>query len=299
MRPILQVKQLHKQFNQLKAVDGISFNVEEGVCLGLLGPNGAGKTTTVEMLEGIKEPDKGLIEYRGGPLNEGFKNSAGIMFQSTALQDFITVREALILFQQLYPKVSDLQQIIDDCALSDFLDQDTAKLSGGQRQRVLLAIALVNDPDIIFLDEPTTGLDPQARHNFWQLIHKIKKLKKTIVLTTHYMDEAYELCDEIIIMDHGKIIAEGTPRNLLSKHFNDVVIQIPHSSDLESLLGSLINRGDWSFTCHQETIEILTSDVSQTIEHLLAAGILLTGLQIRERTLDDLFLELTGKELRQ
>jgi len=299
MLPILQVKQLHKQFHQLKAVNGISFELKEGVCLGLLGPNGAGKTTTVEMLEGIKQPDKGSIEYRGGALNEEFKNKAGIMFQSTALQDFITVRESLELFQRLYPKISDLQQIIEDCALHDFLDQDTAQLSGGQRQRVLLAIALVNDPDIIFLDEPTTGLDPQARHNFWQLIHKIKKQKKSIVLTTHYMDEAYELCDEIIIMDHGEIIAEGTPRNLLSKHFNDVVIQIPRSSRLESMLESLSELCEWSFTYRQEAVEIRTSDVSQTIEQLLAADILLTGLQIRERTLDDLFLELTGKELRQ
>jgi len=302
MPTILQVKQLHKQFKQLKAVDGVSFEVEEGVCLGLLGPNGAGKTTTVEMLEGIKQPDQGSITYRGAPLSDEFKNRAGIMFQSTALQDFITVEESLVLFQRLYPQLADLSQIIEDCALADFLHQDTAKLSGGQRQRVLLAIALVNDPDIIFLDEPTTGLDPQARHNFWQLIHKIKRRKKTIVLTTHNMDEAYELCDKIIIMDRGKIIAEGTPRELLSTHFNDVVIQMPYSEALEDILQSQ-EDGDSkqriTFSRMQNSIEICTSDVNSTLKRLLSAAVSLKGLQIRERSLEDLFLELTGKELRK
>jgi len=299
MSSILQVKQLHKQFDQLKAVNGVSFEVDEGMCLGLLGPNGAGKTTTVEMLEAIKTPDKGTIQYRGAPLNEAFRNKAGIMFQSTALQDFITVRESLELFQRLYPEVSELGQLIEDCALGDFLDQETASLSGGQRQRVLLAIALVNDPDIIFLDEPTTGLDPQARHNFWRLIHKIKQKKKTIVLTTHYMDEAYELCDKIIIMDHGEIIAEGSPRDLLSKHFNDVVIKLQKSDDLESKLMSLEDgQITMSITRHESWIEMQTSDVNQTVKQLMEAEISLSTMQIRERTLDDLFLELTGKELR-
>jgi len=299
MSSILQVKQLHKRFDQLKAVNGVSFEVEEGMCLGLLGPNGAGKTTTVEMLEAIKKPDKGTIQYRGAPLNGEFRNKAGIMFQSTALQDFITVRESLELFQHLYPEVTELEQIIQDCALDDFLDQDTASLSGGQRQRVLLAIALVNDPDIIFLDEPTTGLDPQARHNFWRLIHKIKRKNKTVVLTTHYMDEAYELCDKIIIMDHGEIIAEGTPRDLLSKHFNDVVIKLQKSEKLESMLASLEKEQLLvSITRYDTCVEMQTSDVNQIVKQLLAADISLNSMQIRERTLDDLFLELTGKELR-
>ncbi|VAW65266.1 Efflux ABC transporter, ATP-binding protein [hydrothermal vent metagenome] len=295
MPPILQVKQLHKQFNQLKAVNGVSFDVAEGVCLGLLGPNGAGKTTTVEMLEGIKQADAGQVLYRGSALNEQFKNRAGIMFQSTALQDFITVQESLELFQCMYPKVANLQQIIDDCALGEFLHQQTASLSGGQRQRVLLAIALINDPDIIFLDEPTTGLDPQARHNFWQLIHKIKQQNKTVVLTTHYMDEAYELCDEIIIMDQGLIIAQGTPRNLLATHFSDVVIQMPFSELLETGLGEMA----LNYSRSQNRLEICTANVDETIQQLQGADISLSGLQIRARTLDDLFLELTGKALRQ
>lgn len=299
MQPILQVEQLHMHFKALKAVNGVSFEVPEGTCLGLLGPNGAGKTTTVELLEGIKQPSAGQVLYRGRELDDSFRSRAGIMFQSTALQDFITVKEALQLFQQFYPENMDIQQIIEDCALHEFLHQDTAKLSGGQRQRLLLAIALVNDPDILFLDEPTTGLDPQARHNFWRLIHKIKKQNKTIVLTTHYMDEAYELCDEIIIMDHGEIIAQGTPRELLSKHFEDVVVQLPDSAELEVLLGSSNSWPEINFVRNQGAIEICTSDINQTVQQLSSAGISLQGMQVRERTLDDLFLELTGKELRQ
>jgi len=162
-----------------------------------------------------------------------------------------------------------------------------------------LAIALVNDPDIIFLDEPTTGLDPQARHNFWRLIHKIKQKNKTIVLTTHYMDEAYELCDKIIIMDHGEIIAEGTPRDLLSKHFNDVVIKLQKSAELEPVLASLEKDLILASISRNATyVEVQTSDVNRIVKQLLAADVSLNSMQIRERTLDDLFLELTGKELR-
>ncbi len=295
MQPILQVKQLHKHFKNHKAVNGISFSVQAGTCLGLLGPNGAGKTTTVEMLEGIKRPDKGSILYRGECLNDEFKNQAGIMFQSTALQDFISVEETLVLFQSLYPKSADLAQIIDDYALSNFLHQQTAKLSGGQRQRVLLAIAMVNDPDIIFLDEPTTGLDPQARHNFWDLIKGIKQKNKTIVLTTHYMEEAYELCDNIIIMEQGDIVAEGSPRDLLSRHFNDVVIRLPVSDELNALLAVPGVAKNLKFTCCSDGIEICTSDVNQAVLQLQAANVSLNGLQVRERSLDDLFLELTMK----
>lgn len=299
MQPILQVKQLHKHFNAVKAVNGVSFDVQEGSCLGLLGPNGAGKTTTVEILEGIKQADSGRILYRGKPLSEEFRQQAGVMFQSTALQDFITVKEALELFKQLYPHTLDLQEIINDCALQEFQHQDTANLSGGQRQRLLLAIALVNDPDILFLDEPTTGLDPQARHNFWQLIRKIKQQNKTILLTTHYMDEAYELCDRIIIMDHGQIIAEGTPRELLSRHFNDVIVQIPASPALQSLIERSKNRADLDISVFDAVAEIRTADINHVVEQLQTAGVSLDGLQIRERTLDDLFLELTGRALRQ
>ncbi len=289
---LLQVKNLVKHYPSVKAVNGINLALQTGICFGLLGPNGAGKTTTIEILEGINQPTSGEILYKGKPLGNQFRNEAGIMFQSTALQDYITVRETLEMFSRLYPQHVDLDNLIIRCNLTEYLDQDNRQLSGGQRQRLLLAIALVNNPDIIFLDEPTTGLDPQARRNFWDLINDIKAEGKTIILTTHYMDEAYTLCDEIAIMDHGKIIAQGAPKTLLAENFNDVILQLP-SAELENLDLSLL-------TTHEKNghIEITTCDVNEVISTLIENNISLSQLQIRHRTLDDLFLELTGKELR-
>jgi ABC-2 type transport system ATP-binding protein len=229
-------------------------------------------------------------------LGKDFRQRAGIMFQSTAIQDFITVQEALHLFSRLYPHTLPEAQLIADCSLEEFLHRDTRKLSGGQRQRLLLAMALVNDPEIVFLDEPTTGLDPQARQNFWQLVRRIKAQGKTILLTTHYMEEAYALCDEIAIMDHGRIIAQGTPRALLREYFEDVVLQLPvedFPGDPQQLPLTLSIKED------EDMVEILSRDVNDSIALLQAHGISLRGLQIRSRTLDDLFLELTGKALRQ
>jgi len=292
MSPLVEVRQLIKHFGAVKAVDGISFSIEPGRCFGLLGPNGAGKTTTVEMLEGLKTPSAGEILYKGAPLGERFRSEAGIMFQATALQEFVTVRETLEMFRRFYPRNLPVDELIRRCALEGFLDRDTRRISGGQRQRLLFAIALVNDPDVIFLDEPTTGLDPQARRNFWSLIRDSRAQGKTIVLTTHYMEEAYELCDEIMIMDNGRIIAEGTPKALLATHFHDVILQLPRAEidGLPALEGNVLECG--------EHVEIHTGDVNGAIERLLGAGVSLNRLRIRERTLDDLFLELTGKELR-
>ncbi len=295
MNQLLQVRDLVKHFGGVKAVNGVSFSISRGTCFGLLGPNGAGKTTTVEMLEGISKPDQGEILYKDKPLGKDFRDEAGIMFQTTALQEFITVAETLEMFRRLYPRQRSMEDIIEICFLGEFLHRDTRKLSGGQRQRLLLAIALINDPEILFLDEPTTGLDPQARHKFWHLIDNIKQQNKTIILTTHYMEEAYSLCDDIAIMDHGKIIAQGTPRALLAMHFNDVILQLPGSDALESTLAQLHLD-----VLHDKGVaEFRTGNVTQTLEKLLQQGISLQGLQIREPTLEDLFLELTGKELRQ
>jgi ABC-2 type transport system ATP-binding protein len=290
--PLLEVRNLVKHYPQVQAVNGVDFALQPGTCFGLLGPNGAGKTTTIEILEGIHAATAGDILYKGEPLDKRFRNEAGIMFQWTALQDFITVRETLEMFARLYPRHADLEQLIQRCNLGDYLEQDNRKLSGGQRQRLLLAIALVNDPAVLFLDEPTTGLDPQARRNFWELIEAIKAEGKTILLTTHYMDEAYVLCDEIAIMDHGKIIAQGTPKELLEAHFHDVVLQIPEAAIGEAVkLSAPLHR-------HRGVVEIATSDVNATIGELMAQGVSLTRLQVRSRNLDDLFLELTGKALR-
>lgn len=292
MPALIEVNNLVKQYPGVRAVDGVSFAIPRGCCFGLLGPNGAGKTTTIEMLEGIKSPGSGSILYKGAPLGSQFRHEAGIMFQSTALQEYITVRETLQLFRNLYERGVEIGELIETCALQGFLDRDTRKLSGGQRQRLLLAIALINDPEIVFLDEPTTGLDPQARRLLWELVRTIRSRGKTVLLTTHYMEEAYELCDELIIMDHGKIIAQGSPDALLAKHFQDVVLQLPREDfQVSNLAGlSVLEAGD--------SVEILTSQVTKTIQQLLAAGLSLDRLRIRARTLDDLFLELTGKELR-
>ncbi len=293
MHDLLKVKDLVKRYRGVAAVDSVSFSIRKGSCFGLLGPNGAGKTTTVEMMEGIKLPTRGTLLYKGMPLGIDFREQAGIMFQSTALQDFITVRETLEMFQRLYRKSASLDKLIDDYSLQEFIERDTRKLSGGQRQRLLLAVALVNDPEILFLDEPTTGLDPQSRRNFWRLVQEIKALGKTIVLTTHYMEEAYALCDEIVIMDHGKIIAQGTPNQLLAEHFEDVVLVLP-IDDFQVPTGVLSD----TILQTENTVEILTSDVNATVIRLLELGVSLHKLQIRQRTLEDLFLELTGKELR-
>ena len=293
MEPILEADGLVKQYPGVRAVDGVSFALHPGACFGLLGPNGAGKTTTVEMLEGVTVPSAGTIRFRGEPRGAGFRARAGIQFQKTALPDFMTVREALRLFARLYPHAASIDGLIEMCALGGFLGRYCNRLSGGQRQRLLVAIALVNEPDIVFLDEPTTGLDPQARRNFWHLVETIRGRGTTVLLTTHYMEEAARLCDRIAIVDHGRIIAEGSPGELLSEHFGDIVLELPRA-DLagppDELPGTLVDAGD--------RVEILTRDVRAAIDALLRSGAQLDRLRIRERTLEDLFLELTGRELR-
>ena len=290
---ILQVSELVKRFGSLTAVDGVNFEIREGSCFGLLGPNGAGKTTTIEMMEGIKQPDGGSVRYRGEPLGEAFRNEAGIMFQTTALQEFITVREVMRQFTRFYPHSASIDDLADRYALHEFLDQDTRKLSGGQKQRLLLAMAMINQPKILFLDEPTTGLDPQSRRNLWDQVQKVREQGATILLTTHYMEEAYELCDEIAIMDHGRIIAQDAPDALLAAHFDDVVVQL-HADDIPRDIG----EREFQAIYRNDSAHIVTSDVNKTIERLLALDIPLDRLRIRARDLEDLFLELTGKELR-
>jgi ABC-2 type transport system ATP-binding protein len=291
--PLLSVDNLVKHYSEVQAVNGVSFELGKGVCMGLLGPNGAGKTTVVEILEGIVTPTAGTILYKGTPPGERFRNEAGIMFQTTALQEFITVGETLAMFRDLYPASMSLEEVVGLCSLGTLLERDNRRLSGGQRQRLLLAIALINNPEIVFLDEPTTGMDPQARRNFWALIDNIKQRGTTIILTTHYMEEAYRLCDDIIIMDHGQVIAHGTSKALLAAHFNDVVLQLPR----DACPGPLEAISDTVLLC-DDSIEILSGDVDSTVRRLIDQGVCLNGLIIRPRTLEDLFLELTGANLR-
>jgi ABC-2 type transport system ATP-binding protein len=293
MPAILEARQLVKHYGNVIAVDGVSFAVEQATCFGLLGPNGAGKTTTVEIIEGILPATSGEVLYRGQPAGGRFREEAGIQFQKTALQDFLTVRECLMLFRRLYPRGADVDEIIRACALEKLQDRDNRKLSGGQLQRLLLGIALVNDPEVLFLDEPTTGLDPQARHNFWDLIRTVKARSKTVILTTHYMEEAYFLCDIIAIMDHGHIIAMGSPAQLLREHFEDVILELPRED-------FRLDRAQVPFQVLEgaEQVEISTANVDATLKYLMEAQVPLKRLRIRPRNLEDLFLELTGKELR-
>jgi ABC-2 type transport system ATP-binding protein len=291
--PILEVRHLVKQYPNVNAVDGVSFAVPEGICFGLLGPNGAGKTTTIEVMEGILQQTSGEVRYRGELLGPRFREEAGILFQKTALQDFLTVRQTLSMFRGLYDRGLDIEEVIRLCALEKLADRDNRKLSGGQQQRLLLAVALVNDPSILFLDEPTTGLDPQARRNFWDLIQSIKARKKTIILTTHYMDEAEILCDDIAIMDRGHIIARGGPRQLLQEHFEEVLLELPRHDfpdEARHLVTKVIESAD--------RVEIATQDLETTLRALMDARVSLQNLRIRPPNLEDLFLELTGKELR-
>jgi ABC-2 type transport system ATP-binding protein len=292
-QPILEARNLVKQYPSVTAVDGVSFAVGEGICFGLLGPNGAGKTTTIEMMEGILKPTSGEVLYRGAPVGRRFREEAGILFQKTALQDFLTIRQSLALFRGLYARGLDVDEALRLCALEKLATRDARKLSGGQQQRLLLAIALINDPAVLFLDEPTTGLDPQARRNFWDLVQSVKARRKTIILTTHYMEEAELLCDEIAIVDRGKIIAQGAPRALLREHFAEVMLELPRQqlpASAHALPLRLIEAGD--------RIEITTNDLDATLRQLMDAQVPLTDLRIRPPNLEDLFLELTGKELR-
>ncbi len=289
----LEARNLVKQYPGVLAVDDVSFKVEEGICFGLLGPNGAGKTTTVEIMEGVTPASSGEVYYYGAPAGSKFREEAGIQFQSTALQQFITVKETLEMFRDLYHRQADLDQVIDDCSLRDLLDRDNRKLSGGQLQRLLLGVALINSPRLVFLDEPTTGLDPQARRNFWDLISRIRSGGTTIILTTHYMEEAEFLCDEIAIMDVGKIITQGSPEALLEAHYKNVIIELPlreFDGDLAGIEHRVLET--------QGIIEIETDDVNVSLRTLAARASGLNGMKIRQPNLEDLFLDLTGHTLR-
>jgi ABC-2 type transport system ATP-binding protein len=293
MPTVLEARDLVKKYPGVLAVDGVSFAVQEGTCFGLLGPNGAGKTTTVEIIEGVTPATSGEVYYYGKPAGSRFRQEAGIQFQNTALQDFITVRETIEMFRALYDRKANFDEIVKQCSLGELLDRDNRKLSGGQRQRLLLAVALVNRPRLIFLDEPTTGLDPQARRNFWDLVQRLRARGASIVLTTHYMDEAQVLCDEIAIMDVGKIITQGAPDELLRRQYKGLIIELP-IADLTDELKEI------EHTVHENLgiVEIVTADVSVSLQQLSQHVENLNHIKIRQPNLDDLFLDLTGHSLR-
>lgn len=293
MPPILEVNDLVKHYRTVDAVNGISFSLPQGICFGLLGPNGAGKTTALEVIEGIIPPTSGEVLYKGTPKTDSFREEVGIQFQHTTLLNFMTVRETILTFQRLYQKTESLDHLVENCKLHDILDQMNNKISGGQAQRLMLALALVNKPKLIFLDEPSTGLDPQARRYLWEIIRRIKEEGKTIILTTHSMDEAEYLCDEIAIMDHGRIIAQGSPPELINRYCEYGTISLPRNNISIPLTNLPL--------LHREIngrVELMTDKVNIGIEKLLSMKINLADMTVHSPNLEDVFLNLTGRKLR-
>ena len=292
-QPILDVRHLVKKYGQFKAVNDINFSLEEGTCFGLLGPNGAGKTTSMEVMEGIINPTSGEIYYKGKQRDASFKEEIGIQFQQTALLAFLSVIETLKTFRSFYRNSQDLDMLIRKCHLEELLNQPNDKLSGGQRQRLLLAIALINNPQLVFLDEPSTGLDPQARRNLWDLVEDIKEEGITIILTTHYMEEAQALCDEIAIMDQGMIIAAGSPQELIDQHCEGITVTLPGQN------AGFPDKGfPLKFSRMNGGIEIYAKDVKVCLRALMDFGVDIHDMTVREPNLEDVFLKLTGKQLR-
>lgn len=288
--PILRVRDLRKSHRQVDAVRGIDLDIPRGSCIGLIGPNGAGKSTTIEMLEGLTEPTFGSILYNGKPLDRSYREQIGIVFQTTALQEHLNVRETLRFFAGLYRSSHDLRALEEQCLLGEFLDRYPRHLSGGQRQRLLLAIALVNNPCVVFLDEPTTGLDPRARMKFWELLSTIKRSGVTIILSTHYMDEAVALCDSIAIMNSGLIVAHGPPHELMARHFDEAVVELPVTER------RVLRDHGIAYSVEGTIVQIRTADVATMIGRLQAAGASLNRLRIRAGTLEELYLNITAAQ---
>jgi ABC-2 type transport system ATP-binding protein len=301
----VEVKDLFKEYGDLVAVDRVSFTIQEGEIFGLLGPNGAGKTTTLEMIEGLRKPDGGSIQLCGIDVRkraDDVKEIIGVQLQSTSIYDKIRVREVIQLFGGYYCRCRPADEILEEVSLDEKRNSFVESLSGGQKQRLALALALVNEPRVLFLDEPTTALDPQARRNMWEIIEGLGRQGKTIILNTHYMEEAQQLCDTVGIMDHGQIIALDTPANLISKQNMDTAVEIfsPNgiSRDFFEKLPKVdkVTQDGENFILHtREALPLLTDIVHLREQSKLS----LKNISVREATLEDVFLEPTGRRLRE
>ncbi|PIZ00978.1 hypothetical protein COY62_00600 [bacterium (Candidatus Howlettbacteria) CG_4_10_14_0_8_um_filter_40_9] len=306
MANIIEVKNLTKKYGNFKAVDNISFEVKKGEIFGILGPNGAGKTTTLEMLESLRTPTSGIVKVLGFDVSTNaheIKERIGVQLQATAFFDFLSCEETLDLFGSFYDEAQKSSKLLEEVSLMPKAKTFVNDLSGGQKQRLSIAMALVNSPELIFLDEPTTGLDPQARRNLWDLIDAIRKGGKTIILTTHYMEEAEYLCDRVAIMDEAKIKDIDSPRGLIRKlkAENKVEFSADKKIDLKKLekeTGAL--TADY---VEGDVYSLRTKDSHKTINQLLEYAkkndIKLDNLHISQATLEDVFLSYTGKSLRE
>jgi ABC-2 type transport system ATP-binding protein len=302
--PVIRVRDLRKAYGTTAAVDGVSFEVGRGEVFGLLGPNGAGKTTTVEILEGLRSPDSGVVDVLGVDVArhpDALKPRIGVALQTAALYPKLTVVEVLRLFRSFYDRGPDVAALVDLLDLGEKRDAQTQALSGGQRQRLAVALALVNDPEIVFLDEPTTGMDPAARRSLWDIVGSLRRDGRTVLLTTHYMEEAEVLCDRLAIMDHGRILETGTVKELVGRRFAERAVRFDRVERLDD--GLLATMPGVSSVGHEDGETVLyTRDVAGTIGAILAAteelGVEPSNLAVRRATLEDLFLELTGRALR-
>ena len=302
--PALRVRGIRKAYPRVVAVAGLDLEVQRGEVFGLLGPNGAGKTTTLEMIEGLTPADAGSIEILGLDWKRhgrAIRSRIGVQLQSTSLFNKITPREALTLYGSYYPRRRSADDLLELVQLADKADAYHVTLSGGQMQRLALALALVNDPELVFLDEPTTGLDPQARRGLWDVVRKMKAEGRTVILTTHYMDEAEVLCDRLAIIDHGQLLTEGTPMGLIQSLAIPSVVELtfdgppPDPGGFQARLGQEVaGRGDFW--------EIPTRDPKALLPRLLecaeAAAVPYVQIHVRRATLEDVFLHLTGRSLR-
>jgi len=301
---VIQVENLVKHYGDVEAVRGVSFNVEEGEVFGLLGPNGAGKTSTVEILEGLRTLDSGRVSVCGlDPQSSAteLKHSIGAALQSTSLPDKLRVMEALRLFASFYKRRRDPEDLLKRFGLEEKRNTFYSQLSGGQKQRLALAMALVNDPTVVFFDEPTAGLDPQVRREIYDIIEELRREKKTIVMTTHYIEEAERLCDRVAIVDHGKVIALGSPRDLKAHSGGTTRIEVRLSKPetngtLKELEGVIDARqvGDTYVLHSQRPPQAIVS----LVKHLEAQGNDLISLEIATPSLEDVFIEMTGRRLR-
>lgn len=296
----IEVNDLTKSYDGQTVVDHICFNVKKGQVFGFLGPNGAGKTTTLEMIEGLRKPDAGEVRINGMELHSNLKkirSLIGVQLQSSAIDDRIRVGEVIELFGSYYNRSVDVDALLELVKLTEKKRSFQKDLSGGQRQRMSFALSIVNDPEIIFLDEPTTGLDPQSRRNLWELIETMRTKGKTIVLTTHYMDEAEKLCDDIAVIDHGKIITQGTPNTLINQLDADRVVDIrtKQDTDVKTLLNTatLVEQ-------HGDITEIYSEQIKATLDEIFKHPDVfdIDTLHIRKATLEDVFIHLTGRSLR-
>ena len=291
---LLTVQNLRKVYGGSVAVEDISFAIRQGTCYGLLGPNGAGKTTTMEVIEDIIPATSGTIFYKGRVRDGQFREETGIQFQHTSLLNLLTVRETLQCYQRLFSRPEKLETLITRCNLTPILRNRNDRLSGGQKQRLMLAVALINRPDLVFLDEPSTGLDPQSRRHLWEIVEDIRNDGKTIVMTTHSMEEAEFLCDTIAIIDQGSIIAEGSPAELITTYCKTSTITLPLSA-VKDRLATL----PMAYRLQGNSVVISSLDIEETLRMLMAAGIGLREMVVDSPDLEDVFLYLTGKKLRE